>query len=98
MTFERTRIVPADQATATQKVIDILGGFKATAEILTAECGYTFSRQAIYAWYVQGHVPLAGHAESIRILVEACQRLHDVTVDPVTLESEVPVPANRIPA
>lgn len=95
---DRSIAVPSDQATATQRCIDILGGFNATAQIVTSEMGYRFSRQAIYAWYVNGHVPFQGHREFIPILVDACQRLHDVTVDPVTLEREVPVPANRIPA
>jgi len=95
---QRSISLPADQATATQRCIDVLGGFESTAKIVTAEMGYRFSRQAIYAWYVNGHVPFAGHTQTIPILVEACQRLHEVTVDPVTLESEVPVPANRIPA
>ena len=98
MPFVRTRFVENQNATETQKVIDILDGFSPTARIVTAEMGFTFSRQAIYAWYVNGHVPFANAAEIIDILVNACQRLHDITVDPNDLLREVPVPANRIPA
>jgi len=86
----------ADNRTLTMRVIDALGTRAEVAKLIETRLGWQFTRQAIYKWYENGHVPLQGADQYARILAHEARKISfDVTKE--ELLADVQVPQRRMP-